>query len=201
MKKVLLSILLVVSFLLLTSCGDKTEAPLPSATLTLEEELAMQTMSPEFQAALDALNQNAPNHPPTPASALDPSATDYREIAPITISPLIDWDLSRLSTTMAFGQLTHMLMYPETYVGKTVRMKGVYRPAPDSEGNIAYHFIIIYDQAACCELGIEFATSSRSIVFPIPLPDAQIELTGVFDLCYDVGEVFPCLRVEGVTLL
>lgn len=201
MKKALLLILVVISLFVLTSCGDRADTPSPTATLTLEEELAMQTMSPEFQAALEALNKNTPTHPPAPASALDLSATDYREIAPITISPLIDWDLSRLSATMAYGQLTHMLMYPETYVGKTVRMNGVYRPEIDGQGNTAYHFIVIYDQAACCELGIEFTTSSRSVTFPIPQTDAQIQLTGVFDLCYDMGELFPCLRVEGVTLL
>ena len=200
MKKAGLALMLLVLAALLSGCASGAEEA-PQATLTLEEELAQQTVSPEFASALAKLQSAAPTDAPQAASALDPTAVDYREIKAVTPNKLIDWDLSRFSTTMAYGQLTDMLMYPDKYIGQTVRLKGTYRPSADENGNIAYHFLIIYDQTACCELGIEFAPTTRATPLAVPAPEQAIQLTGVFDLCYDMGEQFACLRVNDITSL
>lgn len=188
-------------------------AAVETPEMTLEEELAAQTPSPQFQKALEAAtsggNENAGGngdesgivssaHP----SALDPLATDYLEISPVTIPPVIDWDLSRLSGTVAYAQMYNILVSPEEYVGKAVKLRGVYNELDNPIGDGSkFHFVLVYDNAACCELAIEILTTTRANRLSYPPPGSLIEVTGIFDICYDQEQQFSSLRVNDLTVV
>lgn len=104
-------------------------------------------------------------------------------------------DLTRLSGTMVYAEVFNMMVSPEDYVGKTVRMQGkfaVYQdvtkdgePIPDK----LFFTCEIEDAAACCAQGIEFVLSgSRSYPGDYPEPGSEITVAGNFE-CYEDGEM------------
>ena len=44
-----------------------------------------------------------------------------------------DIDLSRMSGTMIYGQVNQMVMYPQKYIGKHIKMKGIFSSYYDEE--------------------------------------------------------------------
>ncbi|MCR5343713.1 MAG: hypothetical protein K6E70_10185 [Butyrivibrio sp.] len=65
-------------------------------------------------------------------------------------------DLTILSPTMVYGEVFQMMYYPENYIGKTVKMQGLYDIYTDESTGKTYHACIIQDATACCAQGIEF---------------------------------------------
>lgn len=93
-----------------------------------------------------------------------------------------DVDLTTLSSTMVYSEVYNMMITPEDYVDKTVRMKGVYSSyeAPDT-GHV-YHACIIADATACCQQGIEFVPlDSYSYPDDFPQEYGDIEVYGTFE--------------------
>ncbi len=71
----------------------------------------------------------------------------------------VDIDLTTQSATMVYSQVFNMVNAPYNYVGKTVRMEGVYSVFHDDTTNKDYHACIIKDATACCAQGMEFTLS------------------------------------------
>ncbi|WP_051656895.1 hypothetical protein [Butyrivibrio sp. AE3004] len=65
-------------------------------------------------------------------------------------------DLTILSPTMVYGEVFQMMYYPENYVGRKVKMQGLYDIYHDEVTGKDYHACIIQDATACCAQGIEF---------------------------------------------
>ena len=104
----------------------------------------------------------------------------------------IDIDLTVLSSTMVYAEVYDMMYYPENYVGKSVKMKGLYASAYDDASGKRYHACIIQDATACCSQGIEFEPEG-DIVYPddFPLEGENVCVTGTFDT-YTEGEQTYC---------
>ena len=85
-----------------------------------------------------------------------------------------------------------MMYYPENYVGKTVKMNGVYAVYHDESTDKYYHACIISDATACCSQGIEFELT-ENYTYPDDYPEegGQICVTGTFDT-YQEGEYTYC---------
>lgn len=198
MKKTIFISLLICLALLLTGCGagDKAPESSPVANITApaapSAEPAVQNAAP----TKDPFAREVYNGPP---SALDPGAVHYQRIAPFTVPAVIQWDLSRLSATMAYAQLYTMLTEPEQFVGQSVKIRGQYSPTINDSGVTQYHGVVVYDSAACCELGIEFLPTGSQQLYPAP--GSLIEMTGLFDICNDGGQKFCCLRVHDITVI
>ncbi len=74
-----------------------------------------------------------------------------------TPEPLVvDLDLSRLSGTVVYSQVYNMLVEPDAYLGKVIKMAGYYSAYEDTERGVVYHACVIPDATACCAQGIEF---------------------------------------------
>lgn len=204
MKKGLLICCLLLAIVLLTGCAKRQPQPAASqaaaqATMTLEEELNAQTPSPAFQAAVQKAQAQPEGR--QPASRLDPLATDYHEIAPIVISNVIDFDLSRLTGTMAYASVGNIMQEADKHVGKTIRMRGMYNAIDDPNGEGKLHFALVFDNAACCELGVELLSTSRQKKIDYPSLSSLIEVTGVLDVCSDGSQTFQILRINDLTVL
>ena len=88
----------------------------------------------------------------------------------------VDVDLTRLSGTMVYSEVYNMLENTESYLGKTVRMRGrfsVYR-SPDT--GIPYFACVIEDATACCSQGLEFVLDGAPR-YPDDYPSVGTEIT------------------------
>ena len=104
----------------------------------------------------------------------------------------IDVDLTRLSRTMVYSEVYNMMVTPEDYMGKTVKMKGSFNYYYDAETDNDYFTCIIQDATACCAQGIEFVLT-EDYHYPEDYPQLGSEITvvGVFDT-YMEGEFLYC---------
>jgi hypothetical protein len=94
----------------------------------------------------------------------------------------IDVDLTALSSTMVYSEVYNMMTDPGSYIGKTVKMSGVYAVYYDEGTGKYYHACIISDATACCSQGIEFELKSGySYPDDYPAEGGQICVTGTFD--------------------
>ena len=100
----------------------------------------------------------------------------------------IDVDLTILSSTMVYSEVYNMMCYPENYLGKTVKMSGMYTVFQDEETGKYYHACIIMDATACCAQGIEFELTD-DYVYPddYPKEGEAICIEGTFET-YTEGE-------------
>ena len=68
----------------------------------------------------------------------------------------VDLDLTELSNTMVYSEVYNIMMAPEDYVGKIIRMEGECVSAYYEPTDATYYSIIIQDATACCAQGIEY---------------------------------------------
>ncbi len=104
----------------------------------------------------------------------------------------VDVDLTALSSTMVYSEVYNMMTDPGNYIGKTVKMSGVYAVYHDESTGKYYHACIISDATACCSQGIEFELKS-GYSYPDDYPEegGEICVTGIFDT-YEEGEYTYC---------
>ena len=94
----------------------------------------------------------------------------------------IDVDLTALSSTMVYSEVYNMLLSPDDYIGKTVKMDGTFAYYHDDSSDKDYFACIISDATACCSQGIEFMlTDDYSYPDDYPEEGGNICVVGVFD--------------------
>jgi len=98
----------------------------------------------------------------------------------------IDVDLTVLSSTMVYSEVYNMMVKPDDYIGKTVKMTGMYSYYHDDATGNDYHACIIQDATACCAQGIEFTTTDE-FKYPDDYPEMGDDVTviGRFDIYYE----------------
>ncbi len=115
----------------------------------------------------------------------------------------IDVDLTRLSSTMVFAEVYNMVNSPEDYVGKTVRIRGLYYASYYEETDKYYHCVIIADATACCQSGIEFVWDDDTHAYPeeYPANDEEVEITGIFGTYEEFGQSYMYLATDDITIV
>ena len=68
----------------------------------------------------------------------------------------VDVDLTKLSSTFVYSEVYNIMMAPDDYVGKVIRMNGECVSAYYEPTDATYYSIIIQDATACCAQGIEY---------------------------------------------
>ena len=94
----------------------------------------------------------------------------------------IDVDLITLSSTAVYAEVWNMMAEPESYIGKTVKMKGVFAVYEDETTGQQYFACIIADALGCCRRGLEFILKGEH-KYPddYPTVDSEITVTGTFE--------------------
>lgn len=102
----------------------------------------------------------------------------------------IDYDLSTMSNEMAYVMLYQIGTDPEQYIGKTLKIRGSYYAIYDEETQKYYHYVVIFDSAACCSQGIEFIWEDGIHIYPddYPLDKTEIEVVGQFEAYTEEGD-------------
>ncbi len=93
----------------------------------------------------------------------------------------IDLDLTKHSATMVYTEVFNMMVEPESFEGKVIKMKGLCSVYTDEEDGLDYYSCIILDATACCAQGVEFRLNT-DYAFPngYPAENQEIEVTGIF---------------------
>lgn len=138
MKQLLKGVLLLCAAAALTACGAKSEAA--SSVVTVLPE----------SASSSAVTAPASEHPVQLPESSTAGASD------IHAGMDADLDLTQLSSTVVYAEVYNMLVTPESYTDKIVRMTGEYQEYTDEQTGELYHSCVIYDALACCQQGVEF---------------------------------------------
>ncbi len=104
----------------------------------------------------------------------------------------IDIDMTLLSNTMVYSELFNMMVSPEDYIGKSVKMKGTFSAVHDDASGNDYFACVVMDATACCSQGLEFIPV-ESYRYPedFPAEGEKICIKGVFDM-YEEGDYSYC---------
>ncbi|MBQ6441943.1 MAG: zinc ABC transporter substrate-binding protein [Lachnospiraceae bacterium] len=124
-------------------------------------------------------------------NAPEPESIDGSETA-VSTTDGIDVDLTTLSSTMVYAEVYNMMVQPEDYTGKTVKMDGLFSSYHDEQTGKDYFACTIMDATACCSQGIEFVLTD-DYVYPDDYPEegGEICVCGVFDT-YQEGDYTYC---------
>ena len=199
MKKMFCILIVVLTLLSLAACGNASR---PAATTTPEQEtqkpISKATEPAKEPSSSPTVQESDNTEQPTSTPATE-STTDTTEskTTPTSSEPDIDVDLTQLSSTMVYSEVYSMMVSPEEYIGKTIRMRGQFaigysynQDGSINESSLRYACIIM-DATACCAQGIEFVLSGDHI-YPDDYPelDSEITVTGRFETYDEYGILY-----------
>lgn len=178
MKRLLCLLLAALTFFGLGACGEKSGAP--------TVETAFPTTASEE---------------PKPLQTLPLETGEREQTAPTTDTAESTFvDLTALSSTMVYAEVFAMMSSPEDYVGKTVKMQGIfskgqlYAAGSLNDGGTVFA-CVIQDATACCAQGIPFELAGdRSYPQDYPELGDTITVVGTFEIHQQEGMEFCRLR-------
>lgn len=91
-----------------------------------------------------------------------------------------DIDLTDFSATAAYSEVSNILNSPSDYIGKTVKISGIFSAIYENvENNDLVFLCNILDATACCSQGIEFVPKG-DLDFPkdFPMESSRITVVG-----------------------
>lgn len=100
----------------------------------------------------------------------------------------IDVDLTVLSANMVYAEVYNMMISPNDYINKTIKMEGTAASYHDEKTKKDYYACIIKDATACCSQGIEFELTGD---YKYPGDGQHVSVTGVFTT-YKEGDTSYC---------
>ena len=117
----------------------------------------------------------------TDESVEDTTSDTAADTATGTPAEGVDVDLSVMSSTMVYAEVSNIMAYPEDYLGKVIKAKGYYFVSDVDASGMYYHFVVIEDALACCIQGLEFKLGD-DYMYPddYPSTETDIEVMGEF---------------------
>lgn len=173
----------------LTACGGQQAA-------SRTADVPGNTVAQVLQEASDAADVSMDTMPPivddeTVYPVNPPSAEERTAFS----HDGIDIDLTRMSSTMVYGQVSGMMYTPDEYVGKTIRMAGKSYSMYYEETDTTYYSILIADATACCAQGVEYVLLDGNY----PADETETVVTGVFELYEELGMTYCRLSDASIT--
>ena len=100
----------------------------------------------------------------------------------------IDYDLTTMSSTMIYSTVSNMILYPDVYEGKMVKLEGNFSIYHDEAADRYIFAAIVPDATACCQQGIEFVLDG-DYKYPDDYPEEgqSITIQGKFNTYNEYG--------------
>lgn len=114
----------------------------------------------------------------------------------------VDYDLTAMNSDMVYATVYQMMADPDSYIGKTIRMDGLYYASYYEPTGQYYHYCIIQDATACCAQGLEFVWGDGDHIYPDEYPeeDASVVVQGVFETYQESNDENLYCRLKDATL-
>lgn len=127
-------------------------------------ENASQQSTDSSQSTQSATQDSDGSAQDSSSSTYDYYGSSFEEIsAPKTD---VELDLSKMNADLAYAFIFQLVVEPEKYEGKTVRMTGTFETFYDNAPYGRHDYCIITDVLACCAQGLEFESAKVSGVKP-----------------------------------
>ena len=111
----------------------------------------------------------------------------------------VDLDLTKMSATMIYSTIFDMLIMPEDYVEKNIKVKGWFETYTDPYSGELYYAVIVPDATACCQQGLEFVwQGEHNYPKDFPNPGDDITVTGIYKLTENDGITYNYLEASSV---
>ena len=208
MKKKI-AIILAVSLVMMTGCGsDNGSHDVTSSSGSSVEDVLAQRMA-EADAQAQEAYESQDDLSEVPGLSGSENTTGRQsgvdegapEPDPLTLDESVlqtegvDIDLTVLSSTMVYSQVYNLMVDPYSYIGKTIKMTGMYACTDLTQSTEFYCACIIQDATQCCSQGIEFELDD-TYSFPEDYPEYGDDITviGEFDIYQDGGYTYCTLR-------
>lgn len=107
-----------------------------------------------------------------------------------SVLPVID--LTKMSANMVYAYLDSIFISPEEHIGNCFRIAGVYDKSTWGDLETQFHYIIVADAMACCQLGLEFILTDQNVSYPNS--GDRIEISGILTSYEEEDNLF--LRID-----
>ena len=95
----------------------------------------------------------------------------------------VDLDLTKMSATMIYSTIFDMLIMPEEYVDKNIKLKGWFETYTNPETAEIFYAVVVPDATACCQQGLEFIwPGDHHYPADFPNPGQDVTVTGIYKL-------------------
>ena len=183
MKKVVLILSALVWLVSLSACGGTATEARQSTGLRNNSSSVSQLL--ENAAATEAPSDaDVSPDAEQPQEASPMTAPEQTQEAPIVQNGDIDIDLTQLNSTMIYSEVYSMMVEPEAFLGKTIRLAGYCASSYYEPTDMTYYAVIIPDATACCAQGIEYSLADDAVY---PADDTDIVITGTFEMYEELG--------------
>lgn len=200
-NKFLIILMALVLSIALIGCNKKKSTSTTEVTIDTTTEAITETT----EQAIASITDPIATTDSTEAIFVDNLATGpsipYEE--PIGVAdPNVDYDLTVLTTNMIYVELTNM-MTDESYIGKTIKLKGHYKPVYYEATGKYYHYAMIHDDGGCCENGVEFIWDDNSHIYPdeYPKEGQEILIQGVYGSYVEENITYYYISVDDVIVV
>lgn len=99
----------------------------------------------------------------------------------------VDIDMTVMSSDMIYATVYQLVVDPDSYTDKIIRIKGNYYSTYYEPTDQIYHYAIIQDATACCAQGLEFVLKDSN---EYPEEDEEIVVTGRFEAYAEEGYLY-----------
>ena len=142
-----------------------------------------------LQAAAEAKNTVAEVRETTETSGLQPVVSTGSNTSKINL------DLTKMSATMIYSTIFDMLIMPEDYIEKTIKLSGWFETYTDPQTGEMYYAVVVPDATACCQQGLEFVWPGDH-KYPEDFPEIKqdITVTGIYKLIENDGITYNYLE-------
>ncbi len=111
----------------------------------------------------------------------------------------VDLDLTKMSSTMIYTTIFDMLIMPEDYVEKNIKVKGWFETYTDPYTAELYYAVVVPDATTCCQQGLEFVwPGEHKYPADFPTPGEDITITGVYKVTETDGVTYAYLEANAV---
>ena len=174
-------------------CGIKLETkPLISNLMTktdLDIGEVLKSLADEFLVNISSEGNYIEGLHPVRSQHIINSKSTTKATETTTEAKSVDLDLTKLSSTLVYSEVYNMLITPDDYKGKIIKMKGQFNQYTDEETGKIHNAVIIPDATACCQQGLEFELSDKTN--PNFEQNTEITVVGTFDT-YSDGKFLYC---------
>lgn len=98
------------------------------------------------------------------------------------VSNKVDLDLTQMNANMIYAEVFNMLIEPENYENKNIKISGYFNVFTNENTNEKYYAIIIPDALECCQQGLELVWLGEHSLDEYPSQGEKITIVGRYTI-------------------